>query len=58
LEEVSGDSAWSCHREAVRPGALTVTDRAYVNPDVRAACLVTVRHCELVLVRWEMTQPV
>ena len=58
LDKVGSDSLRSCHWEAVYASPLAVTDRAHVNPDVRAACLVTMRHCELVLVRWKMAQPV
>ncbi len=57
-DEVGGDSPRPGHGESVHASPLVVTDLAHVNPDVRAACLVTVRHCELVLVRWKMAQSV
>jgi len=57
-DKVGGDPPRRCHGEAARAGPLVVTDRAHVNPDVRAAGLMTVRHRELVLVSRKMAQPV
>jgi hypothetical protein len=55
LDEVGGDSPGPRDRKPVHVRPLAVTDRAHVNPDVRAAGLVTAGHGELVLVRRKMT---